>query len=87
MTNNVDPEMTTRLKQMIVSVNGDDSPKIVNQLAETMLTKDAHEFRQHIVKVSPGIEFRVLITCPSCGEEEVRVLPMDINFFWPGAEL
>ena len=79
----VSPELTTRLRYLIASVNGDDSKQIINNFVENMLSKDSLYFRQEVTKVSPDIELEQEIEIEG---DTVKVdIPMTVNFFWPNA--
>ena len=77
----VSPELTTRLRYLITSVNGDDSKQIISNFVENMLSKDSLYFRQEVTKVSPDIELEQEIEMEG---DTVKVdIPMTVNFFWP----
>ena len=79
----VSPELTTRLRYLITSVNGDDSTPIINNFVENMLSKDSLYLRQEIAKVSPDVELGQEIEIEG---DTVKVgIPMTVNFFWPDA--
>jgi len=78
--NDVSPELTTRLKHSIVSVDKDTSSKSISNFVDTMLAKDSVFLRTKIRKISPDIE---LIQEIDIGGETVRVdIPLTANFFW-----
>ena len=75
------PELTTRLRHTITSVDGDDNQSTINNLAQNMLARDSMHLRVEIRKVSPDIELEQEI---EIGGESVKVeIPMTVNFFWP----
>lgn len=80
----VDAELTTRLKNLIVAVNGDTSTTAVNQCVDNMLSRDSLALRSHLKKVTPELDTQILFTCSSCGHEQLMSLPIGISFFWPG---
>ena len=76
---NADPSMSTRMKQMILSVNGDSERKTVREFVDTyFLASDARAFRKHVVETSPDVDLNVILD----SGEEVTV-PIGLNFFWP----
>ena len=80
----VTPELTTRLRHTIVSVDGDDTQTVKNEFVQNMLSRDSLFLRGEISKVSPDIELQQEI---EIGGEVVKVdIPMTTNFFWPTAE-
>jgi len=81
MGNQVTPELTTRLRHTITSVNGDDSQPTINEFVQNMLSRDSLYLRQEIAKVSPDIELQQEIEIE--GETVTVAIPMTVNFFWP----
>ena len=75
------PELTTRLKYLITSVNGKDDSSTINNFVQNMLSRDSLHLRTEIAKVSPDIELTQTINLEG---EEVNVdIPLTANFFWP----
>lgn len=78
-------ELSTRLKYMIISVNGDDTPKTVRDFVDNhFLARDSRAFRQHIKEVQPDMDL-TFDFYPSDGgdvEEGVKI-PIGVTFFWP----
>ena len=75
------PELTTRLKYLITSVNGKDDSSTINNFVQNMLSRDSLHLRTEIGKVSPDIELTQTINLEG---EEVNVdIPLTANFFWP----
>jgi len=80
----VAPELTTRLKHTIVSVNGDDSQQAINNFVDNaLLSRDSLFLRGEIMKVSPDINLDQEIEIE--GESVTVTIPMTANFFWPNA--
>ena len=78
------PEATTRLKQMILSVNGDDDKKVVRDFVDNyLLARDARAFREEVQNISPDVDLSFF---PPGSDERVSI-PVGINFFWPDAEI
>ena len=77
----VSPELTTRLRHTITSVNGDGDMNTINQFVQNMLSRDSLELRKYINKVSPDIELSQEIELEG---DTVKVdIPMTVGFFWP----
>lgn len=75
-------EMSTRLKHMITSVNGDD--KIVRTYVDNQfLARDSRAFRKHIVDIQPDIDLKFY---PDDAEEGIDI-PIGVTFLWPDANL
>ena len=76
------PESTTRLKHMIIAVNGDRGAGVIRNFVDTaLLARDARALREYIAKVQPDIDTTVTVET-SNGEEDIT-LPITINFLWP----
>ena len=79
------PEVSTRMKYLITSVEGDSSGKTVRDFVDTyLLARDAKALRDHIIKIQPDIELKVKITNEYDELEEIDV-PISLNFFFPDA--
>jgi len=78
---NSSSELTTRLKHMIVSVDGDEETKTIREFVDNyFLARDARSFREHIRNIQPDVDLSVVLD----SGEEVTV-PIGLNFFWPDA--
>ena len=77
----VSPELTTRLRYSLTSVDGDESSSVVNNFAQNMLARDSMHLRKIMRDVTPDIDLSQEI---ELGGESVTVnIPMTVNFFWP----
>ena len=82
----VKPELSTRLRKMILSVDGETDPiKIRNFVENEFLSRDSLAFREHIEKISPDIDLTYRYYSESTGDENEITLPMSVQFFWPRA--
>ncbi len=73
------PELTTRLKQAIISVDGDAEKKTVREFVDNyLLAKDSRALREHIRLTQPDVDMNIVLD----SGEEVTV-PIGLNFFWP----
>ena len=75
-------ELSTRLKYMILAVNGDDKavrPYVDNQF----LARDSREFRKYVNEIQPDVDLKFY---PDGAEEGVDI-PIGITFLWPDANL
>jgi hypothetical protein len=80
---NASPELTTRLKHTILSINGNYEKAVVRDFIDNgFLAKDARAFREYVSKVSPGIELKYNHTFNNGVEEDI-VVPIGLDFFWP----
>ena len=81
----IEPEITTRMKRAIISVDGNSDKGEVNRFVDSeFLAQDARAFREHLGQVSPDVDMKYMFTSSDGTETEVTV-PMTVNFFWPSA--
>jgi hypothetical protein len=80
----VKSEMTTRLKRRITSVDGDNTPSVINNFVDNeFLAVDSLAFRQYADDITPDVDMTYYYTMD--GEEKEIVVPMTTQFFWPSA--
>ena len=80
---NGSPELSTRLKYIITSVNGDSDRKTVREFVDNeLLARDSRALRQEIKRISPDIN----LTIKGDDGEDIAV-PISLNFFWPDLNL
>ena len=83
----VSNELTTRLKNQIISVDGETDRKKINDFVDNQfLARDTREFRAHLVDISPDIIFEAEYTS-QIGEPHKVNIPIGVRFFWPESEL
>ena len=77
----VSPELTTRLRHTITSVEGDESQSTINNFVQNLLARDSMYLRKQIKNVTPDIELSQEVEIEG---ESVKVdIPMTVGFFWP----
>ena len=75
------PELTTRLKYVITSVDGDESKSVINNFVQNMLARDSLFFRNYIQDIQCDIELKQEV---EFGGDVVEVdIPLTTEFFWP----
>lgn len=78
------PEITTRLKYTIKSVNGEtDRVKIKNFVDNELTAKDSLALRKYVRENTPDMDMNFDFTCPSCGHQAKMTVPLGASFFWP----
>jgi len=78
----INPELTTRLKHIITSVNGDEEASTIRNFVDNyLLAKDSRALREYMRQIQPDIDLNV--TLEINGVEEDITLPITVNFFWP----
>jgi hypothetical protein len=83
INNSVDADVSTRLKYIITSVNGDRDKKTIREFADRMIVRDSRALRDEIKKVSPDVDFNVEAQCQYCEAPAKLRMPFGANFFWP----
>jgi hypothetical protein len=79
----VDPTLTTRLKQQIISVDGNTTKKIINNFVDNeFLALDTREFREYAKSITPDIDMSVEYVS-GIGEPHMVEVPIGVTFFWP----
>jgi hypothetical protein len=79
LNKNNNPEMTTRLKYMILAVDGNEDKKTIREFVDNgFLARDARAFRNNLKTTSPDVDLSYLLD----NGEEVEV-SIGLSFFWP----
>ena len=77
-------ELTTRLKNMILSVDGDSERTFINKFVDNELfAQDSKALRAYIKEVGPDIDLTWEFISDDTGEKKEMSMPMGTNFFWP----
>ena len=78
-------DVTTRLKHIVTSVNGDrDQKKIRDFIDNYLLAAEARAFREYYNKVQPDINLVYIPEDENYVGEGIAV-PISLSFFWPDA--
>jgi hypothetical protein len=81
---NATTDITTRLKYMITSINGNRDQKAIREFVDIMLAPDARALRKYYNQVSPDIEMKFKPNDENYTGEGIEFTP-GLNFFWPDA--
>lgn len=82
----IDTQLSTRLKHIITSVEGNNDTAVINKFVDNMLSRDSMQFRKHLKEVTPDIDLTFQFACDSCDHVDDKMqLPLGVSFFWPGA--
>jgi len=74
------PELSTRLKYMITSVEGKTETKDIRHFVDNyLLAKDSRELRAYVKKIQPDVD----LTFFPLGESNRVTIPIGVSFFWP----
>ena len=77
----ITPELTTRLRYLIISIDGDSSQSAINNFVQNMLARDSLAFRNALSEIQCDIELKQSI---EVGGDVVEVdIPLTTEFFWP----
>jgi hypothetical protein len=77
---NASPELSTRLKYMITSVEGNVEQKTIRDFVDnSFLARDSRAFREYIKEVQPDVD---LTFFPDGSDSKVNI-PVGLSFFWP----
>ena len=79
----LESSVTSRLEQIVVSVDGVTDRAKVNHFVKCMPALDSRSLRKHVDENEPGIDMSVWMNCPHCGTDSQVGLPIGANFFWP----
>ena len=82
--NGSSPEVTTRLKRMILSIDGNEDRQLINKFVDNeLLSKDSLALRSHVKDTTPDIDMNFDFVCNECSHEERVGIPLSVSFFWP----
>jgi hypothetical protein len=77
-------EVTTRLRFMIVSVDGNDERGFINKwITNGFLARDSRALRNYVKEISPDMDLTYTFVSDLTGESEEQDIPFGINFFYP----
>jgi len=76
------PELSTRLKYLILSVEGKRDKKDIREFVDNyLLAQDSRALREYIREIQPDVD---LTFFPDGGNDRINI-PIGISFFWPDA--
>ena len=77
---NASPELSTRLKYMITSIEGNYENKAIREFVDNnFLARDSRAFREYVKEVQPDVD---LTFFPDGNNTKVDI-PIRLSFFWP----
>ena len=77
------PELSTRMKYLITSVEGKREQKDIREFVDKyLLARDSRALRDYVKEVQPDVE----LTFFPEGESNRVNIPIGVSFFWPDAE-
>lgn len=76
-------ELSTRLKRMITSVEGDTETKTIRDFVDNyLLARDSRAFREYIRTIQPDVDLKFY---PENGPDGGVDIPIGVTFLWPDA--
>lgn len=76
------PELTTRLKYLITSVEGKTDKKDIREFVDNyLLARDSRPLREYVKEIQPDVD----LTFFPEGESDRVNIPIGVSFFWPDA--
>lgn len=80
---NESPDLSTRLKYMILSVEGSYEKKDIRSFVDNyLLARDSRSFREHLKSIQPDVNLIFNYDGPKGFEEGVSI-PIGVNFLYP----
>ena len=79
----VDRNVTTRLKNTIISIDGNTDSSLINQYVDTLNVRDSRALRKHMEDNTPDIDMNQEFNCSHCGHRGEVDVPISVSFFWP----
>ena len=78
-----DRSLSTRMKNILLSVNGDYDRKTVRDFVDTtMLARDSRALRNYIKEIQPDVDLKFDHT-DGAGKSRTLDIPIGVQFFWP----
>ena len=81
----VSSDITTRLRYMIKSVDGNSDMGAITKFVNNMIARDSRAFRDYAKKITPDVNMKFEYT-HSNGEVEEAPISMGVGFFWPSTK-
>ena len=81
---NINSQVTTRLKHMIIAINGDREAKAVRDFIDNyLLASDSRALREYIKTISPDLDLKFDFIGSDGYTQEGVDLPIGLSFFYP----
>jgi len=82
----IDKELTTRLKNIIIAVDGESGRATINNFVDNELfAMDSRALRSYIREISPDLDMTFTFQSDITGEVKEMEIPMGVSFFWPNS--
>jgi hypothetical protein len=81
----IDRDLTTRLKHIITSVDGETGRVAINNFVDNELfAADSRALRSFMKEISPDLDLSFTFISDITGEVKEIDIPIEVSFFWPG---
>lgn len=81
------PELSTRMKHMILSIDGDYERKTIREFVDnSLLARDARALRAYVKEIQPDVDLNFNLE-NAAGDVKGVKIPIGITFFWPDTEI
>ena len=82
----IDPEITTRLKASILSVDGSRDRNVINKFIDNeFLSRDSLAYRKNLTSITPDVNMITYVDMDNGTDKEMTV-PVTVAFFWPSPD-
>ena len=87
LNKNISYDLSTRMKHVITSVEGDYETKTIRDFVDNkLLARDSRELRNYVKEIQPDINLTFEYEGKN-GDLKTTSIPIGLQFFWPDAEL
>ena len=87
LNKNISYDISTRMKYVITSIEGDYETKTIREFVDTrLLARDSRDLRNHIKEVQPDINLTFEYEGKN-GDLKTSTIPIGLQFFWPDADV
>lgn len=83
---NIEPEISTRMKYVIQSIDGNNDKTFIRKFVDGMRSLDSRAIRDAMSQIAPDIDTQVEFVCDDtieCNYEGRITMPVGVSFFWP----
>ena len=79
----IDRNITTRLKNVIIAIEGNSDQGYINQFVDNMNVRDSRALRKYMEDHTPDLDMEQEFECVHCGHRGEVEIPITVGFFWP----
>ena len=80
-------EVTSRIRNTIISINGNSDGSFIKTFVEQMPVRDSTAYRKLLQDITPDVNMSTDVTCEHCGLDQPVEVAISANFFWPNARV